>query len=262
MAQSEVWTIGRLLQWTADYLKQHGSESPRLDAEVLLSHAAGCERIALYTRFDEEPEERVRGEFRQLVRRRAEGRPVAYLVGYREFYSMTFEVTPDVLIPRPETEFVVIEVLDLLKQPAFSDSPVRMADVGTGSGIIAVTVARHAPQCRVTALDINPVALAVAAAHVQDRGTRPPGQQIEGGPGLHLEEPGAHRAGEPAGVGVGRGLDVGVLPGSVQRPRPQSFSPGFTPRRWSTRAWTRSLSVRIPTTWPPETTGRAPYLVL
>ncbi len=179
MAQNEVWTIGRLLQWTADYLKRQGSENPRLDAEVLLSHAARCERIALYTRFGEEPEERVRSEFRELVRRRAEGTPVAYLVGYREFYSMTFEVTPDVLIPRPETEFVVIEVLDLLKQPSFDSSPVQIADVGTGSGIIAVTVARHAPRCRVAALDVSPAALRVAAANAKRHGVQDRVQLLE-----------------------------------------------------------------------------------
>src|SRR4029078_9631179 len=109
---TEEWTILRLLTWTTDYLKSHGSESPRLDAEVLLAHARGCERIMLYTAFDEFVEKRVRKRFRELVKRRAEGVPVAYLVGKREFYSLSFRVTPHVLIPRPETEFVVIAALD------------------------------------------------------------------------------------------------------------------------------------------------------
>jgi release factor glutamine methyltransferase len=100
---TEPWTVGRLLQWTADYLKAHGSESPRLDAEVLLAHALGCQRIELYTTFDDQPGEEARAGFRELVRRRAEGTPVAYLVGRREFYSLSFRVTPEVLIPRPET---------------------------------------------------------------------------------------------------------------------------------------------------------------
>jgi release factor glutamine methyltransferase len=174
MSTTEEWSIGRLLQWTADYLKQHGSENPRLDAEVLLAHSAGCERIELYTRFNEPTDDGLRATFRQLVRRRAEGVPVAYLVGHREFYSMDFEVTADVLIPRPETEFVVIQVLDLLKQPPFNERPVQIADVGTGSGAIAVCVARHAPRAQVTAFDISPGALKVAEANarkhkVQDR---------------------------------------------------------------------------------------------
>ena len=113
---AEPWTVGRLLQWTADYLKGHGSESPRLDAEVLLAEALGCQRIELYTTFDDVPGEQRRTAFRELVRRRAEGTPVAYLVGRREFYSLSFRVTPDVLIPRPETELLVVAVLDLERQ--------------------------------------------------------------------------------------------------------------------------------------------------
>src|SRR6188472_217697 len=96
------WTVLRLLTWTTDYLKSHGSDSPRLDAEVLLAHARGCGRIMLYTAFDEIVSDDIRGKFRELVKRRADGAPVAYLVGKREFYSLSFRVTPDVLIPRPE----------------------------------------------------------------------------------------------------------------------------------------------------------------
>lgn len=162
----ETWTVLRLLTWTTDYLKSHGSDSPRLDAEVLLAHARRCERIMLYASFDEVVGDDVRSQFRELVKRRAEGVPVAYLVGKREFFSLPFLVTPDVLVPRPETEFVVVEALDALK--ATGENP-RVADVGTGSGAIAVTVARHAPQANVVATDISPGALAVAkenaAAH-------------------------------------------------------------------------------------------------
>ena len=86
MSQDQPWTIGRLLNWTTQYLKERGADSPRLDAEVLLAHARGCERIELYTAFDEDPGDTVRTAFREFVRRRAEGEPVAYLVGKREFY--------------------------------------------------------------------------------------------------------------------------------------------------------------------------------
>lgn len=168
MAETETWTVGRLLQWTADYLSRHGSESPRLDTEVLLAESLGCQRIQLYTSYDTVPSEEARTRFRDLVRRRAEGMPVAYLVGRREFYSLTFRVTPDVLIPRPETEFLVIGLLDLAKQRA-ADEPVTICDVGTGSGIIAVSVAKYLPTARVTAVDLSPAALEVArenaAAH-------------------------------------------------------------------------------------------------
>src|SRR5438067_12089765 len=155
----ETWTVLRLLTWTTDYLKSHGSDSPRLDAEVLLAHARGCERIMLYAAFDQVIDESTRAKFRELVKRRAEGVPVAYLVGKREFYSLSFRVTPDVLIPRPETELVVVAALDALKGSGFrvqgsgsvddsSHSPQSraprplVADVGTGSGAIAVAIAK------------------------------------------------------------------------------------------------------------------------
>ncbi|MEX2112268.1 MAG: peptide chain release factor N(5)-glutamine methyltransferase [Pirellulales bacterium] len=163
------WTIGRLLGWTADYLAAHGSESPRLEAEVLLAHARGCRRIELYTSFEDPADEGLRTAFRGLVRRRAEGTPVAYLVGHREFYSLDFRVTPDVLIPRPETEFVVLTLLDLAKAlPA--DREIAIADVGAGSGVIGITAARHVPRARVTAVDISPAALAVARDNAERLG--------------------------------------------------------------------------------------------
>lgn len=178
MSTAELWTVGRLLQWTADYLKAHGSESPRLDAEVLLAEVLGCQRIDLYATFEDVPGDDRRAAFRELVRRRAEGTPVAYLVGRREFYSLSFRVTPDVLIPRPETELLVVAALDLAKggpgtsvpgQVAPARAP-SVADVGTGSGIIAVCLAKHLPGSRVTAIDISPAALAVAQENAKQHG--------------------------------------------------------------------------------------------
>lgn len=173
MTQTETWTVGKLLTWTTDFLKSKGVvESPRLDAEVLLATARGCRRIDLYAAFNEPATEETRTAFRELVRRRSEGTPVAYLVGKREFYSLDFRVTPDVLIPRPETEHLVIAVLDRLK--ADGQKPAQVADVGTGSGIIAVCVAKQAPQVQVTAIDLSPEALAIAGEnailhHVAER---------------------------------------------------------------------------------------------
>src|SRR5437588_12269321 len=89
----ESWTVGRLLTWTTDFLKRRGSESPRLDAEVMLAHVLGWQRVQLYTHFTEEVGERPRGQFRELVRRRAAGAPVAYLVRRKEFYSLAFAVS-------------------------------------------------------------------------------------------------------------------------------------------------------------------------
>ena len=194
MSASEPWTIGRLLQWTVDYLKGHASESPRQDAEVLLAEALGCRRIDLYTRFDETPGDAMRTAFRELVRRRAEGTPVAYLVGRREFYSLSFCVTPDVLIPRPETELLVVAALDLAKTKGegrglgtlvpselpsevpndegsgIPNRQIFIADVGTGSGIIAVCLAKHLPHCRVMAIDVSRAALDVAAGNAKQHG--------------------------------------------------------------------------------------------
>lgn len=170
MPSTEAWTIGRLLEWTTEFLKGRGADSPRLDAEVLLAQALGCKRIELYTRFTEEPPEPTRAAFRELVKRRAEGTPVAYLAGKREFYSLSFRVSPAVLIPRPETEFLVIRLLDLAGERADSDPPLNLVDVGTGSGVIAICAAKYSPKARVTAIDISPEALEIARQNATDHG--------------------------------------------------------------------------------------------
>lgn len=162
----DVWTVGRLLTWTTDWLGTKGAEAPRLDAEVLLAHVRGCPRIALYTAFDTPVADAERARFRELVKRRGEGEPVAYLVGSREFFSLPFTVTKDVLIPRPETEGLVVRALDLLKDAA---AP-RIIDVGTGSGAIAVTLAKQLPRAMIVATDIAPAALAVAKANAERHG--------------------------------------------------------------------------------------------
>jgi release factor glutamine methyltransferase len=172
MSQSEEpWTVGRLLNWTVEYLGKHAVENPRLDAEVLLAEARGCKRIDLYASFGELADEQTRTAFRELVRRRAGGTPVAYLVGRREFYSLEFEVTPDVLIPRPATEHLVVALIDRLKARGPVNGPIEVADVGTGSGIIAVCAAKYAPTVRVTAIDVSPAALAVARRNAERHAT-------------------------------------------------------------------------------------------
>jgi release factor glutamine methyltransferase len=166
----EPWTIGRLLSWTVEYLGKHGADNPRLDAEVLLAEARGCKRIDLYTAYGETASEEIRTAFRELVRRRAEGTPVAYLVGRREFYALDFEVNPDVLIPRPETELLVIALLDHVKKRPSDAATIEIADVGTGSGILAVCAAKYVPNSHVTAIDISIAALAVARRNAERHG--------------------------------------------------------------------------------------------
>lgn len=162
--QADPWTVLRLLEWTTDYFRKRGSTTARLDAEVLLAEARGCSRIELYTAFDSEPSDEVREAFREMVRRRGEGTPVAYLVGHKEFYSIDLRVNEATLIPRPETEHVVIEALDRAKQIHSQDAARRLeiADVGTGSGAIACAIAANLPECRITATDTSPAALEVA----------------------------------------------------------------------------------------------------
>jgi len=166
----DVWTVGRLLTWTTDWLAGRGSESPRLDAEVLLAFVRGCPRIALYTAVDGPVNEEERARFRSLVKRRGEGEPVAYLVGSREFFSLPFVVSPAVLVPRPETEGLVIRVLDLCQTAGEISQRPRIIDVGTGSGAIVVTVAKRLPQAELVATDISPEAIAVASDNARRHG--------------------------------------------------------------------------------------------
>ncbi|UUO08442.1 peptide chain release factor N(5)-glutamine methyltransferase [Blastopirellula sp. J2-11] len=169
MSAEEPWTVGRLLKWTSDYLQQQQADSPRLDAELLLAQSLGCKRIELYTRFDEVVAEAPRGKFRQLVKQRAAGTPVAYLLGRKEFYSRDFRVTPDVLIPRPETEHLVIAALDRLRETAKS-AAAQVCDVGAGSGCIAITLAKDLPKFQITAIDISAAALQVARQNAEEHG--------------------------------------------------------------------------------------------
>jgi release factor glutamine methyltransferase len=159
------WTTLELLNWTADYFRRLGLENARLNAEVLLGKALGLERIMLYARFDQEVAERQREEFRALVRRRVAREPLQYLVGAWEFYGRRFELTPAVLIPRQETEIVVQKSLE--KAP---EAPLWAADIGTGSGAIAVSLAVERPLLHVIATDLSAEALAVAARNAAAHG--------------------------------------------------------------------------------------------
>lgn len=155
-----------LLQLSTGYLRERGSPSPRLDAEVLLAHVLGMERIQLYVNFDRPVDREELDRYRELVRRRGRGEPVAYLVGEREFRSLSFAVSPAVLIPRPETELLVEAVLSELDSlPAG-----WVVDVGTGSGIIAVCLALEGGPRPVAAVDCSPAALEVARANARRHG--------------------------------------------------------------------------------------------
>jgi release factor glutamine methyltransferase len=158
VSTDQPWTIRRLLEWTKGFLASKGVESARLEAELLLAHALGCPKIALYTRYDEVPPDAPRAAFRELVQQRVKGRPVAHLLGKKEFYSLEFEVGPAVLIPRPDSEWLVSEAEAVAKT---IESP-TILDVGTGSGCLAVALAVRVKTATVTAVDVSPEAVAIA----------------------------------------------------------------------------------------------------
>ena len=163
------WTVLSLLQWTTEHFASKGIESARLDAECLLAHALGTQRLQLYVDFEKPVREAERARFRELVKRRAGERvPVAHLLGRKEFWSLDFEVGPDVLTPRPETETLVQVGLDLL---AAGGS--RMLDLCTGSGCVALAIASERPGARITATDVSEAALAVAARNAETLGLSP-----------------------------------------------------------------------------------------
>jgi len=164
---AETWTVLKLLNWTRDYLAAGGVEDPRLAGEVLLAHVLRCDRLRLYTRFDYLPTGEELAAFRRLVQRARQHEPVAYLVGEKEFYSLRFKVTPDVLVPRGETEVLVCEAVSHLRRlPA----PRRLWDACTGSGCVAVAVASQVEDLQVLATDISAPALAVAAENAAAHG--------------------------------------------------------------------------------------------
>jgi release factor glutamine methyltransferase len=160
-------TLIEVLRRATGYLEEHGSTSPRLDAEVLMAHALGLRRLDLYLQFGRELSDAELQPYRDLTARRARGDPVAYLVGSKEFMKLDFEVTPDVLVPNPDTEVLVVRAIELLR--ARPDGA-RVADVGTGSGCIAVSLAHYVPSCTLCAGDVSAAALAVAARNVDRYG--------------------------------------------------------------------------------------------
>jgi len=139
------------------------SPSPRLDAEVLFMHVTGLSRTALITRALEPVSAEIEKRLQELLVRRVRGEPVAYLTGRREFWSMELRVTPDVLIPRPETELLVEQALALIPE----DSDWTIADLGTGTGAIALAIAKERPRCHVIATDASETALSVARGNAQ-----------------------------------------------------------------------------------------------
>jgi release factor glutamine methyltransferase len=165
----EEWTVRRLLEWTTPFFARKEVDSPRLSAELLLAHVLNVPRIKLYTDY-----ERVLGEndlaaYRELVQRAVEHEPIAYLTGTAHFFNLEFEVGRDVLIPRPDTETLVENVLQLARHQSGMEAP-RVLDLCTGSGCIAAAIAYHLKSATVLATDASEAAVAVARRNIERLG--------------------------------------------------------------------------------------------
>jgi release factor glutamine methyltransferase len=158
---NEVWTVKKILDWTVDYFTQKHITEPRLSAEWLLAEVLHCRRIDLYLQFERILTARERDLYREYVKRRANREPVQYILGETEFYGLPFKVTPSVLIPRPDTEILVDKVVEYLKTLPNPDSQ-KLLDVGTGSGCIAIALAKHFPKLTILAIDKSEDAIRIA----------------------------------------------------------------------------------------------------
>jgi len=158
------WTIQKLLNWIVEYLTDKGVDSPRLSAELLLSHILGMKRIELYTQFDKSVPKQQLDKLHDLVKRAGQHEPIAYLTGKAEFYSLQFEVSPDCMIPRPETELLAERAIEFLRTRSGTQF---VCDLCTGCGCIAVAIAKNTPGAQIIATDISDAALRVAAANVE-----------------------------------------------------------------------------------------------
>jgi release factor glutamine methyltransferase len=162
MTDPETWTTLKILTWTKGYLAAKGVENARLEAEWLLCAATGLDRVGLYLNFDKPLNSVELAAYRSMVTRRARREPLQHILGTQEFCGLEFQVSPEALIPRPDTETLVSEAL------ARVPGALSVLDVGTGSGCIAVALAKQLPGATVTAIDISTAALEVArrnAAH-------------------------------------------------------------------------------------------------
>jgi len=158
------WTIKKLLNWISDYFADKGLDAPRFRGEMLLAHVLDTKRIELYTNFDQPVSASKLDQLRDLVKRASRGEPISYLIGRTEFYSLTLKVTPDCLIPRPETELLVERSIELLRHRKGSQ---LIGELCTGSGCVAVAIAKNFPQANIIAADSSEKALSVAADNVQ-----------------------------------------------------------------------------------------------
>ncbi|MDH3624202.1 MAG: peptide chain release factor N(5)-glutamine methyltransferase [Myxococcales bacterium] len=163
---SRTWTIHEVLEWTTSDFASRQIATPRLDAELLVAEALGIDRVGLYLDLNRPLVDDERASIRALVSRRRDREPVAYILGYRDFYGRRFTVDSSVLIPRPDTETLIGHALECIPK----DTPFRVLDVGTGSGVIALTLAAERPLATVIGTDVSEEALCVASRNAAELG--------------------------------------------------------------------------------------------
>lgn len=152
------WTIAKVLNWTKNYFEQNKIDTARLDAELIISYILEMKKIELYTQPEKILNKTELDKIHDLIKRRIKKEPIAYIIGYKHFYRDKFKVTPDVLIPRPETEFIV----EAIEKMFTTDAKFSLLDIGTGSGNLSVSLQKIFPNAQITASDINEKALDVA----------------------------------------------------------------------------------------------------
>src|SRR5687767_14717179 len=162
----EAWTVRRLLEWTTPFFARKEVDSPRLSAELLLAHVLRVPRIKIYTDYERVMGEKDLGAYRALVQRAAEHEPIAYLTGTAHFFDVEFAVNRVVMIPRPGTETVVENVLQLARHQSGMEAA-RVLDLCTGSGCMAAASAHHMKRATVLATDVSGGAVAVARRNVE-----------------------------------------------------------------------------------------------
>jgi release factor glutamine methyltransferase len=167
--EQQTWTVRRLLEWTGGYFLRKQVDPARLSAELLLSHVLAIPRIKLYTDYERPLVDEQLARFRALVQRAGEHEPIAYLTGRSHFFNLEFEVNADVLIPRPDTETIVENVLQLARHTTGMEAP-RVLDLCTGSGCVAAAIAHHLKAATVLATDVSTAAVILARKNIERLG--------------------------------------------------------------------------------------------
>ncbi|NLM37461.1 MAG: peptide chain release factor N(5)-glutamine methyltransferase [Firmicutes bacterium] len=156
-------TVETVLRETARFFGKRGLEGPRLEAELLMAHLLGTDRIRLYIEGDRPLTDSELNAYKDLIRRRLSGQPLAYITGRKSFLNWEFQITPDVLVPRPETEILVEKAVELCRPRGTG----RLLELGTGSGVIAIALVHYLPGFQIDAVDLSPAALQVSAANAE-----------------------------------------------------------------------------------------------